>query len=140
MAYFFFGTLMDPDVLALVLGRRLGDHDRLAAALDHHRTVRAAAKAYPVLAPERGAVTRGRVLLRPTRRDDRRIVWFEEDEYAARWCSVRLASGPSIRARVFFGLDALGRTEVPWEYGRWCREEKAGYLLRCAEWLRDLPP
>lgn len=139
MAYFFFGTLMDPDVLALVLGRRLRDHDRLVAALDHHRTVRGAAEPYPVLVPERGAVTPGRVLLRPSPDDERRIAWFEEDEYAARWCRVRLVGGSSIAARVFFAHDALGRTEVAWDYGRWCREEKAGYLVRCAEWLRELP-
>ena len=139
MAYFFYGTLRDPDVLALVLNRDLTDRDHLAAWLPEHRIVRAAEEPYPVLVPTPGAVAEGTALLSPSRRDECRINWFEEDEYWPSWQTIRIGQAAA-RARVFLPLEGLRASDAPWDYPRWRSEEKPGFLERCAEWLRELDP
>ena len=137
MTFFFFGTLRDPEVLALVLDRRLAEGDRVAASLPDHRAVRAAAAPYPVLVRARGGAVDGAALLRPSRRDEQRITWFEEDEFEARWRFVW--TGESwLRARVFFALEPLRPSAIPWDYASWQDHEKPDYIARCVEWLREI--
>ena len=63
MTYFFFGTLMDRDVLATVLDRPVATDEMIPAWLHDHQRMRAATVSYPVLVrspglrrtrPERG--------------------------------------------------------------------------------------
>lgn len=137
MAFFFFGTLRDPDVLTAVLARRPAGEELISARLADHRTVRAAEQPYPLLIPARGATADGVVLLRPSHRDERRISWFEEDEYRAHWRLVETSNG-RLPARVFLALAPLRPSSTPWDYQRWRAEEKADYLARCAEWMEEL--
>lgn len=137
MSFFFFGTLRDPDVLALVLDRPLTDGDHVPARLPAHRTVWAATLPYPLVVPAEGWAAAGRLLLRPSRRDEERINWFEEDEYQPEWRIVETAQGPR-RARVFFAREPIRPSGVAWDFARWRHEAKRAYLNQCAEWLREL--
>lgn len=140
MAFFFFGTLMDPDVLACVLDRPLEPDETVAAQLAGFRRVRAEHAPYPVLVPASSAKVDGRLLVEPGRRDERRIAWFEEDEYVERWHEVTVAaSGRRCRARLFVALDLLGATAEPWDIGRFVERDKATYLDQCEVWMRDCP-
>jgi Gamma-glutamyl cyclotransferase, AIG2-like len=140
MTFFFFGTLMDRDVIATVLDRPV-DSDELSRAWLHgYRRVRAATAAYPVLVPAPGLVVRG-VLFDPrSARDDVRIRHFEDGEYIDRWLMAHLPGGRRQPARVFFPLEVLGATDIAWSLHEWAREHKAAFLVRCGEWMRDCPP
>lgn len=136
MTFFFFGTLRDPDVLSLVLARRPGARETMPASLPGHRTVCARTMPYPLLVPAHGVAVDGLVLLQPSRQDEGRITWFEEDEYHAQWRRVETLQGP-LQARVFFALDDRAASNIAWDYRRWREQEKIGYLQRCAEWMRE---
>jgi hypothetical protein len=139
MTYFFFGTLMDRDVLATVLDRPVASAEMIPAWLYDYRRVRAAAVSYPLLVPAPGVVVGG-VVFRP--RDDRedvRILHFEGEEYAARWMNVRLGRGRRRAARVFFAGEALRATAESWDLVAWTSAHKAAFLVQCREWMCDCP-
>jgi Gamma-glutamyl cyclotransferase, AIG2-like len=139
MTYFFFGTLMDLDVLAAVLDRPLTGGELSQAWLRGYRRVRAATASYPVLVPATGLVVAG-VLFHPqSTRDEVRIRHFEDGDYIDRRSMVRLRGGRQLPARVFFSLEALGSTDDPWDLAEWAHEHKAAFLEQCREWMRDCP-
>jgi hypothetical protein len=139
MTYFFFGTLMDRDVLATVLERPVASAEMISAWLHDYRRVRAAALSYPLLVPAPGVVVGG-VFFRPRDdRDDVRIRHFEGEEYAARWMNVRLARRRRRAARVFFAAAALQATEESWDLVAWTGAHKQAFLEQCREWMCDCP-
>ena len=139
MAYFFFGTLMDRDVLAAVLDRPVADDELGRAWLHGYRRVGAANAPYPILVPAPGLIVGG-VVFRPRHeRDDVRIRHFEDGEYAEHWSIVRLPGGRRLAARVFLALEVLQATDEPWDLGAWASAHKAAFLERCREWMRDCP-
>jgi hypothetical protein len=139
MTYFFFGTLMDLDVLSTVLDRPLVGGELSRAWLHGYRRVRAATASYPVLVPATGLLVGG-VLFQPqSSRDEVRIRHFEDGEYVDRWLMAQLPGGRRLPARVFFSLEALGCTDHPWHLDEWAHEHKAAFLEQCREWMRDCP-
>ena len=139
MTYFFFGTLMDRDVLATVLDRPVAPEEPVPAWLHDYRRVRAATASYPLLVPSPGVVVGGVVFWPRDNRDDVRIRHFEGEEYAERWLNVQLGGGRRRAARVFFGVAALQPTEEPWDLGAWTSAHKAAFLEQCRAWMCDCP-
>ena len=139
MTYFFFGTLMDSDVLATVLNRSVARKEMIRAWLHDYRRVRAATASYPLLVPSPEVAVSGVVFRPRDARDDVRIRHFEGEEYAERWLQVHLAGGRRRAARVFFGIEALQATEEPWDLGVWASAHKAAFLEQCREWMCDCP-
>jgi Gamma-glutamyl cyclotransferase, AIG2-like len=140
MTYFFFGTLMDREVLATVLDRPVpGDELRWAWLHDYQR-VRAANASYPILVPAPGMVVHGVVFSPKGDRDDVRIRHFEAGEYAARWLYVHLAGGRRLATRVFLALEGLEATDEAWDLATWAGAHKKVFLAQCREWMRDCPP
>ena len=109
MTYFFFGTLMDRDVLAAVLDRPIAGGELGPAWLRDHRRVRAATAPYPVLVPAPGVVVGGTLFRPRSVRDDVRIRHFEDEEYVDHWLVVHLPGRRRLSARVFLALEVLGR-------------------------------
>ena len=139
MTYFFFGTLMDRDVLATVLDRPVADNEMTPAWLHDHERVRAATASYPLLVRSPGLVVGGVVFRPKDGRDDVRIRHFEDEEYQERWLIVHLAGGQRLATRVFFGLEVLQATDEPWDLAAWSRAHKAAFLEQCREWMSDCP-
>lgn len=138
MTFFFFGTLMDRDVLTAVLDRPVSEGELRQAWLHGYRRVRAATASYPVLVPAPGLVVGG-ILFRPRNaRDDVRIRHFEDEEYVERWLVAQLP-GARLAARVFFSLEALGCTDDAWNLAEWAHQHKETFLEQCREWMRDCP-
>jgi hypothetical protein len=139
MTYFFFGTLMDRDVLAAVLDRPVPEGELQQAWLHGYRRVRAATACYPILLPAPGLVVGG-VLFHPrSARDDVRIRHFEDEEYVDRWRVAQLPGGRRLAARVFFSLETLGCTDHPWSLAEWAHQHKVAFLEQCREWMLDCP-
>jgi Gamma-glutamyl cyclotransferase, AIG2-like len=139
LSFFFFGTLMDRDVLEIVLGRKVAENELAPARLTGYRRVRTASQPYPVLRPDRSGVVEGMLLVDPSSRDEARILHFEDEEYVARRTTVRLASDRALEARVFHALAEMGETEEPWEPDGWASRHKGSFLRQCREWMRDCP-
>jgi hypothetical protein len=140
MAYFFFGTLMDREVLATVLARSVAAAELRRAWLNDYRRVCAANVSYPILLPAPGLVVGGVVFQPRSALDDVRIRHFEDGEYVGHWRFVRLPGGRRLAARVFLALEALQATDEPWDLRVWASAHKADFLAQCGEWMRDCPP
>lgn len=136
---FFFGTLMDVDVLAYVLARPV-DLDALVPAwIEGFRRVGSGAGSYPVLVPEPGGRVEGRLLRRASRRDIARINHYESGEYRAELRPVRGPDGAERPAWLYLGLDHLGTTDEPWELATWQARHKDGFFAACDGWMADFP-
>jgi hypothetical protein len=134
---FFFGTLMDLDVLAYLLERPLDLDDLRPASVAGFRRVRARGASYPVLVPQSGARVQGRLLRRATSRDIARINHYESGEYLAELRQVVTADGTEIAAWLYLGLDHLQGSDEPWSLEAWQARDKAGFFAACDGWMAD---
>lgn len=134
---FFFGTLMDLDVLAYVLARPLAVDDLAPATIDGFRRVATRAGSYPVLVPAAGGRVEGRLLRRAGRRDIARINHYESGEYRAELHPVTDADGARRAAWLYLGLDHLGALDRPWELESWRARHKDGFFAACDGWMAD---
>jgi hypothetical protein len=137
VTFFFFGTLMDPEVLERVLDRPIAGEELTPARLMGFRRVRSARGTYPLLVPGPGGIVNGMLLKAASLRDARRIIHFESEEYDSRWLTVQAADGGTTKARVFFALAGVGRTDETWELDAWAHTHKEAFLEQCRAWMRD---
>lgn len=126
LPYFFFGTLMDPDVLELVLGRAPGALSA-SATLHGYARVRVANEPYPALVSAPGAIVDGLLLQDYSDEDDRRIRYFEDFDFAIEQTVVETASGPQ-DAHFCGAISNIAPTDLPWSYEEWVRTEKDRFL------------
>jgi hypothetical protein len=132
MRYFFYGSLTDPDVLAVVLGRR---PRRLAAAtLQGWRRLRVAGECYPLIAPAPGERVEG-VVADVTAAEARRLAWYEGDDYEVRELDVELASGEAVAAQAFLPKPDLAHADEAWDSARWRRKHKPALLEAAKLWM-----
>ncbi len=134
---FFFGTLMDRDVLGQVLARPVALDEIEPAMLRGFRRHSVVGVPYPVLRPDLSAAVHG-VLFAPQSDIERtRVDHFEDAEYHASVVRVQVAD----RVREAFAYrDLEGVFELAgeeWSLARFEREHKAGYLDACRQWMAD---
>ncbi len=122
--YFFFGTLMDREVLELVLGRRVEDSAIRRAHLDGYRLLRAADDPYPALVPAPGERVSGIVVSGLDDEAAARLEWFEGTEYQARPVEVALDDGGRVTALIQSPTEVLDIGDEEWTLEDWAREEK----------------
>jgi ADP-ribose pyrophosphatase len=132
MAYFFYGTLCDADVLQLVLGYRPGPGQLKPALLPGYRRKRARGHSFPVLLRAPGGLVDG-LLFRPARASDApRLTTYEGPDYVTRRLPVcrQAASGAAVsRARVFLPAgSSLPADFDDWALPRWQQRDKAAFL------------
>ena len=126
LPYFFFGTLMDPDVLSLVLGRDPGPLST-EATLSGFARVRVEGEPYPALVEAPGGQVEGLLLHDYGPEDDRRIRFFEDFDFSIEQCSVETASG-SATALYCGAVRNIAPMDTPWSYADWVRDEKDRFL------------
>ena len=119
-AFFFYGTLMDRDLLSEVLGRRIPLRALLPARLPGYRRAAVRGAAYPIILPQRGASVRGVILrrVRPVKRS--RLCAYEGDGYEP-VCAMAELPGKR-RARVFLFKSKPGAytvTSRPCSFATW---------------------
>jgi len=130
MAFFFYGTLMDEDVLAAVLGHASGGLPRSTAVLAGFRRVKARGASYPVIIPAAGTETEGLLVAGLTIADARRLAGYEGDGYRCRRLSVCCGGQGSVIASVFVPRWPAMASDQPWSLDDWRRDHKAGFLER----------
>jgi hypothetical protein len=135
MRFFFYGTLLDRDVTALVLGRRLPAARFEPALLPGWSRWRVQGGSYPVSVPDRKGFVCGAVVGGLSRRDVQRLAAYEGPGYRIASLKVRLR-GALTTVLVFEPIvSKLKPTAKPWDLVRWQRQDKKVFVARLANAL-----
>jgi len=137
---FFFGTLMDPEVLSLVLGHPLDDLTRTPARIRNQRRVHVAGRSYPMLVPHPGGEVTGHLVTGLTPADRARLAYYEGWEYQVGPVTVIPPSGQSVQAELYTCPPEIRPDRRPWRLDHWQRIHKAGYLPRLRQLMASFNP
>ena len=129
MRFFFYGTLLDPDVMALVIGRRLPPSGYVAATLPGYARRRAKGASYPIVLRDQRAEVHGAVVGGLSTRDVTRLAAFEGPRYRIGSRNVR------INERFASPMTLVSGCITPWTY-----VSDAGKPLLIIALEKDLPP
>lgn len=131
MAFFFFGTLRDLDVLEVVIGRRISVSDVRPAKISGYRLVRVVDESYPTLVADANRRVDGVIVSGLKVAEVDRLAWFEGKEYAPRAVEVWLTgSSERMEASVHMPTRHLETTDDDWDFQRWQRSEKRHLVSR----------
>ncbi len=134
MRFFFYGTLLDRDVTALVLGRRLPPSAWQPASLPGHIRRRAKGVSYPVLERDPRSEAPGAIVEGLSRRDVARLVAYEGPRYRISPMMVRV-HGALRRVAVFEPIEggfqiADGPKGMSWDLAKWQQRYKRAFIAR----------
>jgi len=133
MRFFFYGTLIDQDVMALVIGRRLPPQAFELASIPGYSRRRASGASFPVLIRDPRGRVQGVVVRGFSARDVAQLSAYEGKGYCIVPRNVWQA-GRQITVSVFKSLadrDArLMPSREPWDLKRWQRDHKRAYVAR----------
>lgn len=130
MRFFFYGTLIDPDVRTLVLGREAEAACRAEpGSLPGWRAVRVQGKTYPAVVERRGATTGGVIADGLPAAAMARLVAYEGPEYVVRELPVECgANGERAVASVFVAGPECRITTADWRFTDWERRDKRRFV------------
>ena len=131
---FVYGTMRDPEVLSLVLGRPEGAVEREGAWLQGARLARVSDETYPMLVSDPGASVEGELLVGLSGADRARIRFFEGDEYAVDEARIRTHSAATVAAELFV-LTGTANAAEPWSLETWQRDHRAGFLPMARDFM-----
>jgi hypothetical protein len=130
MRFFFYGTLLDRDVAALVLGRRLPPQAFTPASLPGHSRWTVQGGSYPIAIPDLKGEVPGCIVGGLSARDVARLGAFEGSGYRVASLKVRTASGLT-RVSVYEPIvQKLKPSDRPWDLTQWQRRDKRGFVAR----------
>ena len=130
MRFFFYGTLIDPDVMALVIGRRLPPSAFVPAILPGHARRRAKGATYPVVVRDVADRVQGVVVGGLTSRDVARLAAYEGQGYRIAQLKVRVG-GELSTVSVFEPIVArLQPSTSPWDFALWKSRHKRPFVGR----------
>ncbi len=133
MRFFFYGTLIDRDVMALVIGRRLPPQAFEAASISGFSRRRASGASFPVLVRDPKGRVPGVVVRGFSARDVAQLSAYEGKGYRIVPRSVWQA-GRQITVSVFKSLadrdTRLVPSREPWDLELWQRDHKRAYVAR----------
>jgi hypothetical protein len=130
MRFFFYGTLLDYDVTALVLGRRLPPAAFVPASLPGHARRRAKGVSYPVLVRDPRGQVPGAIVSGLSARDVARLAAYEGPRYRIAPLKVKV-DGALTTVSVFEPLeDRFQPVGGAWDLALWQRRDKRGFLSR----------
>lgn len=134
MKLFFFGTLMDADVLRVVIGRTLADVE--PAEVRKFRRVFVHGRNYPMLLPHPSGTVEG--VLAHDLDDDTvsRLLLYEGGEYHLVPLRVNNAHGHPVRAGTFLCDRVVQPGHQEWHLPVWQRRYKRSFLRRAAELMQ----
>ena len=135
MRFFFYGTLIDPDVRRIVLGARAAQAAQLQAAELRGWTRRAVrGVGYPIIFPRADGRVPGLLVCGLDAQARRRLEGYEGADYEVVSVTVSLADGRRKPALVF-AANRCGRLKpatTAWSYEAWFTAEKSAFLREIA--------
>lgn len=135
MRFFFFGTLLDDEVLRIVVGRDVAADDKRPAALPGYRRVKAEGVTYPIVVPGDQTQVSGQLVSGITPDEAKRLIAYEGDNYDLIMRNV-IASGREQPALVFVPVATGGLTALDqdWSFEDWQRQHRVGFVARLRQW------
>jgi hypothetical protein len=133
---FFFGTLMDPEVREIVMGRKVPPESVEPAVVQGFRRVFVAGRHYPMLLPHASGWVEGTVVNGLDTEAVHRLQVYEGWEYALAPLKVRTASGQMVMANVFICPPHIEADKRGWRLDQWQRRHKRTFLPK-AQALMD---
>jgi hypothetical protein len=124
MRLFFFGSLMDLELLALVIGRPVGGLSTADAVLHGFERRGAAGESFPIIVPHPGGRVDGVLVEGLTEADLDRIQFFEGSDYALHPFTVECAAD-RIEVDVFLPTARLEAEAAAWDFSTWVKTERA---------------
>jgi hypothetical protein len=130
MRFFFYGTLLDHDVTALVLGRRLPPAAFVPAVLPGYSRWRVQGGSYPISVPDRKGEVPGAIVGGLSRRDVARLAAYEGPGY--RIATLKVKTGETMATVSVFEpiVSKLKPTNRPWNLALWQRRDKRTFVGR----------
>ncbi len=130
MRYFFYGTLMDTEVLGAVIGRRIPAASRRRAFIHGYQRVYRAGAWYPILVADAESRVEGVLVSALTAADAARLTAFEGDEYDLVEVPVTSARGDVTLANVFIPVPGVPGSSREWTFQEWRRKHRKEYVRR----------
>lgn len=121
--FFFYGSLMDEELLEAVLGRRVAGLTLTPGWLDGYIAETAHGYTFPTLIERRGERVDGVIASGLTAADIDRIAYFEDTEYAPVVVDVSTAQS-DVSAQVYMATASLKTTGETWAFDAWRKEHK----------------
>ena len=135
MTFFFYGTLLDRDVIAMVLGHRLPPAAFIPARLYGRSRWRVQGGSYPVAVEDRKGHVDGAIVRGLSARDVAALSAYEGPGYRVVVVGVVVA-GRRVPARVFDPIvSRLKPSRRSWDLVRWQRTDKRAFVARITEAL-----
>ncbi len=133
--YFFYGTLMDDDVLVRVVGTAVRALTSMPAWIDDYERRYVAGATYPVLISRPGERVDGRLLRGLDRRQEARLARYEADFYDLKEVSISTADGQSGSAMTFLPRSGIRPSPRVWQFDDWQRRHKRTFMRRIDRWI-----
>lgn len=128
-ALFVFGSLMDLDLMARVIGRDAA-HVRMApASIRGFQRRRVAGEHYPVLVPKPDGLVDGRLVEGLTAADIDRVHFYEGDVYELVPVTATTEDGRRVTALVFLDTGAIDVSHDGWDFDAWVQTERSMALV-----------
>jgi hypothetical protein len=130
MRFFFYGTLVDPDVRRAVLGR-LAPEAVEPATLPGWRRFAAKGVTFPIARPDPKAEIEGVLARGLSAAAGRLLDAYEGDGYRRTKVEV-VAAGKPVAALLYVddGSGTLVPTPAAWEYATWVKRDKRAFLAK----------
>lgn len=139
MRFFFYGTLLDRDVTALVLGRRLPPRAYTEASLPGHARRRAQGASYPIVIADPCGEVPGAVVGGLSNRDVARLAAYEGPGYRVVPLTVKV-QGRMTEVSVFEPIQSrLKPSRELWSLTLWQRRHKRSFVNRLRRALSEHP-
>lgn len=123
-AIFVFGSLMDRDLLALVVGRDAADIAMTPASVRGFQRRRVAGEHYPVLVHKPDGYVDGCLVEGLTAQDIDRMHFYEGDVYELVPVTATTEDGRRVTALVFLDAGTIAVSRDGWDFQAWLRHEK----------------
>lgn len=128
MRLFFYGTLMDADIRAAVMGTFSGEIEPATAR--GWRRVGVAGRPYPTLVAHSGGRVDGLCVSEVGGRAMRNLLAYEGPEYRLEPILIRLQCGTDVEAATFLCRPGARSFPTIWRFGDWLRRHKSASLAR----------
>jgi hypothetical protein len=130
MRFFFYGTLLDHDVTALVLGRRLPPVAFVPAILPGYSRWRVQGGSYPISVPDRKGEVPGAIVGGLSARDVARLAAYEGAGYRIAMLKVRVGRRSTTVSVFEPVVSKLKPTNKSWDLALWQRRDKRAFVGR----------
>jgi hypothetical protein len=130
MRYFVYGSLLDADVTALVVGRRLPPHAWVPATLEGFSRRKARGVSYPVAVRDPKGMVEGAVISGFSRREVGRLAAFEGPRYHTVPVKVRIRGRLTVVSVFAPKEKAFQPVDGTWSLEEWQRRHKRVFVER----------